>query len=56
MSFTTPLEPYKRSNPPQSPEGQLKSLQEEMRKLERTLEILIQAATELEARLTAGGL
>lgn len=56
MAYTTPLENYVRSLPPQTPEGQLRYLQEELKKLERVIKIMGEALEEAEARLTSGGI
>lgn len=55
MSFTKPLEEYKRSPQPALPESQKIWLEQELRKLEKTLELVYQALNELDKRLTTHG-
>lgn len=56
MSFSVPVENYVRSPQPALPESQLKYLQEELKKLERTLLTISEALKEIDQRLTAGSL
>lgn len=56
MAFTVPVENYVRSPQPALPESQLRYLQEELKKLERTLKTVSEALAEVDARLTAGSL
>lgn len=51
MSFTNPLQVYKRGPQPALPESQLRYIQEELRKLEQMLETVVEALNELEARV-----
>ena len=52
MSFTRPVEQYVRSPQPPLPESQIRYLQDELRKLETTLQSVREALIELEARVT----
>lgn len=53
MSYTKPVQEYKRSPTPTLQGSQQKWLEEEMRKLERVLESVTQALKEIDSRLTA---
>lgn len=53
MSYTKPVQEYKRTPIPALPGSQQKWLEEELRKLERVLESVTQALKEIDTRLTA---
>lgn len=52
MSFIKPIQDYKRSPVPALPGSQQKWLEEELKKLERTLQSVSEALRELEARVS----
>jgi prefoldin subunit 5 len=52
MSLDTKLQPYIRSPQPALDESQMQYLQQELRKLERTLQSILQALKELDQRTT----
>jgi len=53
MSYTKPVQEYKRTPIPALQGSQQKWLEEELRKLERVLESVTQALKEIDTRLTA---
>lgn len=53
MAFTRPPQDYRRSPQPALPESQKLWLEEELRKLERAVQSIVEALNELESRVTA---
>lgn len=56
MAYDTEQEPFIRNFPPSEPEALIPFIDEELRKLEITLERVKQVLEEIDARLTNGGL
>jgi len=56
MTYNTDREPYVRLLPPGDEASQLEYINEELRKLEITLERVNSILIEIDTRLTAGGL
>lgn len=56
MAYNTIREPYIRTLPPQDEESRLEYINEELRKLETTLDRINSLLTEIDNRLVGGGL
>jgi hypothetical protein len=56
MAYTTDKEPYTRLRPPAQPESTVPYIDEELRKIEVSLDRILTILDEIDARLNAGGL
>jgi hypothetical protein len=56
MAYNTEKEPYTRLKPPANPESTIPYIDEELRKIEISVDRILTLLDEIDTRLTAGGL